>query len=54
MIAAVILAAYTGGIVGAVLVGANHPVPAVRTVTVQGDGWTPLPLTGGGRAVEQK
>lgn len=57
IVAAILLAAYGGGMVGAVLVGANHPVPPIRTVTVENvqmDGWYPLPLTGGGRPAEQK
>lgn len=57
IVMAILLAAYGGGMVGAVLVGANRTVPTVRTVTVEHvdpDVWYPLPLTGGGRPAETK
>jgi len=57
--AAVVVAAYAGGMAGAILVGANQPVPPPRTVTVEvlrTDLWYPLvpAEAGGGRPTEQR
>ena len=57
IVGCIVLAAFTGGLTGAVLVGANHPVPQGGTVTVQlvdTDEWYPLPMMGGGRPTEQR